>query len=323
MSSLVPLRLLLILFLSASTVAVAAEPTRIMPLGDSITDNDQYTSYRRPLWKQLVQANHTVDFVGSLKGPIHNDYDYDHEGHSGWRIDMVNEKVSEWLAAQNPHIVLVHLGTNDIAYYHTTESSIAELGQLIDLIRANNPNMIILLAQIIPNGAAIPEVEELNAEIPGLVTAKTTPESPVILVDQYTGYDALTDNYDLVHPNDSGGAKLAQRWFEQLDPVLWAIENPGVPYPEKPDAGPADAGEPDAGEVDGGPVDAGTLDAGELVDDAGHESVDAGTHEPVVAIEPKTMGPARGGMGCSSTQMAPLVLLGLVLAAPLLRRKHR
>ena len=90
----------LMLSLCASMAALA-EPTRIMPLGDSITDNDAYSSYRRPLWKRLQQANRSVDFVGTRQGPFHNDFDYDHEGHAGWRIDY-----AEWFdaAGQQPQL---------------------------------------------------------------------------------------------------------------------------------------------------------------------------------------------------------------------------
>jgi hypothetical protein len=61
-------------------------PVRIMPLGDSITKGSGSTSfngYRRPLFKKLEAASHSIDFVGSqLDGSI--DFDRNHEGRSGW-----------------------------------------------------------------------------------------------------------------------------------------------------------------------------------------------------------------------------------------------
>jgi acyl-CoA thioesterase-1 len=43
-----------------------------------------------------------------------------------------------------------------------------------------------------------------------------TEESPVILVDQYTGFNAATDTYDGIHPNARGEAKMAQKWFDAI-----------------------------------------------------------------------------------------------------------
>ncbi len=48
-----------------STADAAAEPVRIMPLGDSITGSPG--CWRALLWNQLQSAGHTdIDFVGTL-----------------------------------------------------------------------------------------------------------------------------------------------------------------------------------------------------------------------------------------------------------------
>ena len=44
--------------------------------------------------------------------------------------------------------------------------------------------------------------------------------SPVIVVDQYTGYNPATDSYDNYHPNAVGEEKMASRWFSALQSVL-------------------------------------------------------------------------------------------------------
>src|SRR6476469_5961300 len=63
---------------------------RVMPLGDSITQGDQFhSSYRRPLWKLISEQEMNIDFVGSgkLNFPQHlppnPDFDLDNEGHWG------------------------------------------------------------------------------------------------------------------------------------------------------------------------------------------------------------------------------------------------
>ena len=86
-----------------------------------------------------------------------------------------------------------------------------------------NPTVIVLLAQVIPAGK-LPKysyLPELNAELAHLAAKLHAPAQPVLLVDQATGFDWRTDTGgDFVHPNAAGGAKIAQRWFEALQPLL-------------------------------------------------------------------------------------------------------
>ena len=98
-----------------------------------------------------------------------------------------------------------------------------EISKIIDELRGANPNVGILLAQVIPN---LPEneaaVAALNDAIASLGAQKDTPASPVIVVDQYSGYSTYTQNYDQIHPNDAGEAMIAERWFAALHPRIAA-----------------------------------------------------------------------------------------------------
>ena len=126
---------LFFLFLYIVLVSTAGAITRIMPLGDSITtgsssgvaDRVFYISYRKALYDKLKAAGYVVDdeiFVGSLiSGQSEADFDPDHEGHGGWRADQIvngnilvpsQGKLDEWLNAEEPNIILLHIGTNDI-----------------------------------------------------------------------------------------------------------------------------------------------------------------------------------------------------------------
>ncbi|MEL6455305.1 MAG: Ig-like domain-containing protein [Cyanobacteria bacterium J06623_5] len=208
-------------------------PLRILPLGDSITNAlPGYNSYRRDLWNLLNQNGYNVDFVGSRNTASGNNpfpdstFDPDHEGRAGWRIDEIlngrngGRALPFWLTGYTPDIALVHLGTNDALQRNTPESSAAELKQVIDLLRQDNPNVVIFLAQVIPtsrSAGANDSINALNAEIPGIVAEKNTAESPVILVDHNTGFDATVDTYDDLHPNEMGEAKMAQTWFEAIE----------------------------------------------------------------------------------------------------------
>lgn len=202
--------------------------TRIMPIGDSITQaNHEHDSYRRPLWHELDRSGYQVDFVGSENSnfggsPPHRDFDMDHEGHWGWRTDEILERIDDWARTYEPHVVLIHLGSNDVFQNQSTASTIEELEQLIDRLRVVNPKVKIAIAQIIPvdHSAKLNAIRSLNEMIEALGAIKNLEDSPVTIVDQFTGFDFEQDTYDGVHPNASGEEKMARRWFSALDELL-------------------------------------------------------------------------------------------------------
>jgi lysophospholipase L1-like esterase len=209
--------------------AFSTTATRIMPLGNSITQSyAAYDSYRRPLWHRLKNAGYPVDFVGSQQRnydgpPAHSDFDLDHEGHSGWRADQLLAGIGSWASTYHPDVVLMHVGSNDMFQSQSVSSTISELSQIIDRIRAANPYVKILLAKLIPPTewyGRLARVNALNDAIPGLVTQKHTTQSPVILVDQSAGFYAATDTFDGIHTNVSGESKMAARWYEALTQIL-------------------------------------------------------------------------------------------------------
>lgn len=238
-----------ILLLASTGTAWADKVYRILPLGDSITQAEiNRASYRYPLWKLLVDSDIEFDFVGSLKKqqdryskgtPPQPDYkglgfDRDHEGHFGWNIDEIikgrdfdngsgSGKLEGWVEGYDADIALVHLGTNDAFNRHPNETSIKEIREVIEILREDNPDVIILLAKLIPasrkpgDAAA---VESLNESIPRIVEDMNTEDSPVILVDHFDGFDVEQDTYDGVHPNETGEQKMAQVWFEALRQVV-------------------------------------------------------------------------------------------------------
>jgi acyl-CoA thioesterase-1 len=211
---------------------------KIMPLGDSITQSSKgLNSYRYYLWHLLIGSGFHVDFVGSLHGvgggpPASADFDMDHEGHAGWRADEVLARAHDWAAEASPDIVLLHIGTNDLAQRQSVASTVGDIAGIIDALRTVNPRVRILVAQIIAK-AGLSSVAALNAQLAALVADKQRADSPLILVDEYTGFDPSSMTYDGTHPNAVGDSRMADRWFEQLAPTLDsfltepAVERPG------------------------------------------------------------------------------------------------
>jgi len=207
---------------------------KIMPLGDSITESNKgLNSYRYYLWHMLLDQGHHIDFVGSQYGvgngpPANPEFDMDHEGHAGWRADEILNRIQTWATAASPDFVLLHIGTNDLSQGQSVASTVIEIGGIIDVLRTVNPHIRILLAQLIAK-TGVPSIAVLNGNLPALVADKDCAESPIVLVDQYTGFDPSTMTYDGTHPNAIGDSHMADRWFEKLAPMLDAfLTQPGL-----------------------------------------------------------------------------------------------
>ncbi|MET7419907.1 cellulose binding domain-containing protein [Dactylosporangium sp. NPDC005555] len=218
-------------FVVAGPAASAAAPVRIMPLGDSITAGPG--CWRAKLWQRLQTSGYTnIDFVGGVSdgggcNPGYA-YDFDHEGHGGFSATGIadNNQLPPWLAAARPDVVLMHLGTNDMwGGYIPTATKLTAFTKLVGQMRAQNPAVKVIVAQIIPMSAGAcatcpADVVALNSALPGWAAGLTTAQSPVVVADLWTGFDAATDTGDGVHPNDAGFQKMADRWFPVVTRVL-------------------------------------------------------------------------------------------------------
>jgi lysophospholipase L1-like esterase len=217
----------------------AAAPVRIMPLGDSITAGPG--CWRAMLWNKLQNAGYTnIDFVGSqpgggCAGPA---YDVDHEGHGGYSATGIasQNQLPAWLSAASPNVVIMHLGTNDTwGGYIPLADKLAAFTTLVGQMRANNPDMRIVVAQIIPmeppGCTTCPgDVVALNNAIPGWAAGLSTTRSPITVADLWTGFNAATDTGDGVHPNDAGFQKMANAWYPALVRALGGVapSSPGT-----------------------------------------------------------------------------------------------
>jgi lysophospholipase L1-like esterase len=214
-------------FVIARPALSATTPVKIMPLGDSITGSPG--CWRALLWNRLQNSGFTdIDFVGTLPPQgCAVSYDGDNEGHGGiLATNMANQsQLPPWLAATQPDIVVMHLGTNDVWSNIAPATILAAFSTLVDQMRASNPNMKILVAQILPmNPSNCTEcgqrVVAFNNAIPGWAAGKSTAQSPIVVVDQWTGFSTSADTGDGVHPNDSGNQKISDHWYPPLTQFL-------------------------------------------------------------------------------------------------------
>lgn len=222
---------------------------RIMAMGDSIT---RATCWRAELWQALEQRfSGRFDFVGTLsenQGCAPAGYDRDNQAYSSSLLTEIVAgitdartcdpacptlgELSEAFVTARPDVILVHFGTNDVWNGRPTASILEGYSALVDAARAANPNVVVLVAQIIPMNvsdatcggctcAGCPTaVPALGEAVVTWASEKSTPESPIVPVDQYSGFDPNADTRDGVHPNADGDRKLAERWLAALEPLF-------------------------------------------------------------------------------------------------------
>jgi hypothetical protein len=126
----------------------------------------------------------------------------------------------------------MHFGTNDVWNNIAPATITAAFSRLVDQMRASNPAMKILVAKIIPmNPSNCPDcgqrVVNLNNAIPGWAAGKTTAQSPITVVEQWTGFSTSADTTDGVHPNGTTGIqKISDKWYPPLTAALNGFTNP-------------------------------------------------------------------------------------------------
>jgi lysophospholipase L1-like esterase len=196
---------------------------RILPLGDSITWGFQSSTgdgYRQALLDLL--PNNDVLYIGSQhSGSMDNNAD---EGWPGWHIQWLESK-AELSLPEQPNVVLLMAGTNDMIYNDSIADAPARLGNLMDVCIAACPDAVLVVATLTPLhnplGDTTGENKTLvyNAALPAVVKQRADAGSKVLLVDMQNPVDGLTidELADGIHPDDEGYTKMADVWLDGLN----------------------------------------------------------------------------------------------------------
>jgi lysophospholipase L1-like esterase len=213
----------------------SGDPCKILPLGDSITHgfaSSDDAGYRSQLFKLIVAAKQNVTFVGSLSnGPTQvsgQTFPRNHEGHDGWTIDPgystygaggISSLVPSPAFDGKPHIVLLHIGTNDTGFMDSANMS-TRLEALLDKIATASPASLIVLAQITPLGYTSSALTAYNAKIPGIVQSHAAKGQHIVGADMSKMPVPADIGSDNVHPNDQGYAYMAGIWYAAIKNLL-------------------------------------------------------------------------------------------------------
>ena len=208
-----------------ATTVIAADPVKVMPLGDSITrgwTSSDGSGYRLPLYTRLTkEAGWSLDFVGSQSDGPTSFLERQHEGHNGFQINDIYNNVNTWIPAAAPQKILLMIGTNDVWQKTDLANASNRLNTLIGRIYSNSPSAEVYVGSIAPivdssvYTGANQQVNSFNAAIPGVVSQWKTQNKSIQFVDAHAAV-TLADLPDGVHPSNAGYAKMADAWYKVL-----------------------------------------------------------------------------------------------------------
>lgn len=208
---------------------------KIMALGASRVEGNRpkYESFRYETWKDLIENNYSIDFIGTQNDPgsypvVKNfDFDPDHQGRGGWTTgDILDQLESDLDLAGTPDVVLFSSpGGNDALQNLPYDEAIGNINEIVDILQEVNPNVTLIIEQMAPGRTDIMTEDLLNYfnqlqdEILIIAKNKATTTSQVIAVDMFSGFtDAMLA--DDVHYNTKGAMFIAQRYYDVLTQVL-------------------------------------------------------------------------------------------------------
>jgi lysophospholipase L1-like esterase len=197
------------------------EPCKIMPLGDSITDGfGTAGGYRIELFSKALADGKSITFVGRfMNGPTMvagQTFPRSHEGTSGITIGGLDMTIPEPALNPDPHIVLLHIGTNDM---RNANGAPDRLATLMDQILTTLPDSLLVVSSIVPLPSSANAVSTYNAAIPPLVQTRASAGKHVIYLDQFKGFPD-SELADGVHPSPAGYARMAGVWYEGIKDLL-------------------------------------------------------------------------------------------------------
>ena len=210
--------------LNDSDVCPANAPCRILPFGDSITDGVPATGaggYRAPLFELAVNAGKKITFVGDNQNGPSNvagvAFPQSHQGHSGWTVAQINDLIPSPAFDGAPHIVLLHIGTNDM--WNGPSGLEGRLEDLLDDILDQAPLALVAVASIIPWQDHAARIASYNQAIPSIVQSRADAGFKVIFVDQFQGFPS-GELADGIHPNAAGYSRMGKKWYDAIEQYL-------------------------------------------------------------------------------------------------------
>ncbi len=236
-----------------AAVLTKGVPTRIMPLGDSITEGKFYPAggYRILLQQRLKVLGYAVRFVGKEdSGQPGNETGFsqgmtnpNHEGYGSFRIDEADgggseeghaaPPITQTLANDRPDVILMMLGTNDVLQQHDLGGLLGRLDGLVGHVFSAQKTVTLVIASITPlsDRSRDAVAQTYNSGIPLIIAKYRARGVKIIFADMHGALDPDADLSDGVHPTASGFQKMADVWTTALTGIAPAAPPPLPPAP--------------------------------------------------------------------------------------------
>ena len=223
---------------------------KIMPIGDSITDdcsvNGAWRQYLQPL---LENNGYPFIFVGRQASSTAISFTkVKHEGYCGaviappgvfavhgytttnaYLLKIVADALA--VTANTPDLVLLLIGANDIGRGRDPfQVATNDMANLLNLIQSNVPNAYIILSKIttlqdanlpgLTYGAYATNVPIYNAALQSMVNQRRAAGQNVFLADMFSVVDyGSMFMPDHVHPNTFGLTMMAREWLARIQTI--------------------------------------------------------------------------------------------------------
>ncbi len=228
----------------------AANPIKIMAIGDSITDDCVANGAWRQYLQSLLDTNgYPFTFVGRNQSVVSGSFTKTrHEGYCGAVIAapgvlsypvygytgtqvFLQKIVADALTHATPDLILVLIGANDIGRGRNPyQVATNDMSNLLDLMFSKAPDANVILAKItslgnantgVPNyGVNYTNVSIYNAALQVMVNQRRALGQNVSISDMFSAVDFNTMfNSDHLHPNALGLKAIAQEWFTRIQAI--------------------------------------------------------------------------------------------------------
>ena len=227
----------------------AANPIKVMAIGDSITDDNTPGAWRQYLQPLLDANGYPFTFVGRVSSvPSGSFTKTNHEGYSGAVIappgvlsyavhgyagpDVYLQKIAaDALTNATPDLVLLLIGVNDIGRGRDPyQVATNDMPNLLDIIFSNAPNANVILAKVtslynaslsgLNYAAYASNIPIYNAALQTMVNQRRALGQKVFLADMFSVVQRIVMfTGDNVHPNTTGLQAIAQEWFARIQAI--------------------------------------------------------------------------------------------------------
>ena len=229
----------------------AANPIKVMAVGDSITDDCEANGAWRLYLQPLLETNgYPFTFVGrnqstssgSFTKVRHEGYcgavvsapgvlGYSVYGYAGPNVYLQKIVADAFTNGTIPDLVLVFIGVNDIGRgRYPYQVATNDMPKLLDLIFSNAPNSSVILAKIttlslnttgLNYASNYANVPIYNSALQAMVNQRRALGQNVSLADLFSavGVNQLMFNADGLHPNALGLQAIAQEWLSRIQAI--------------------------------------------------------------------------------------------------------